>query len=160
MHTLPDLLFTDFAENIFRSDIYWQGYVGDKHINSHRYLCCVLYFILFIALRPRVGRSGVRIPARKRDFSLLQNAQTGCRAHPASCPMRNGVLSLGIKRQGREFNHSPPSGAEVKEWRCTASSHAWLRTVESENLSCFNPLNTKRRPLYLTFWRRNFTFKF
>jgi hypothetical protein len=27
-----------------------------------------------------------------------------------------GVLSLGVKRPGREANHSPPSSAEVKEW--------------------------------------------
>ena len=29
------------------------------------------------------GRSGVRIEARGRDFSLLQKVQTCCRAHPA-----------------------------------------------------------------------------
>jgi hypothetical protein len=27
-----------------------------------------------------------------------------------------GVLSLGVKRPGREADHSPPSSAEVKEW--------------------------------------------
>jgi hypothetical protein len=27
-----------------------------------------------------------------------------------------GALSLGVKRPGREANHSPPSSAEVKEW--------------------------------------------
>jgi hypothetical protein len=27
-----------------------------------------------------------------------------------------GVFSLGIKRPGREADHSPPSSAEVKEW--------------------------------------------
>jgi hypothetical protein len=26
------------------------------------------------------------------------------------------VLSLGVKRPGREADHSPPSNAEVKEW--------------------------------------------
>jgi hypothetical protein len=26
-----------------------------------------------------------------------------------------GALSLGVKRQGREANHSPPSSAEIKE---------------------------------------------
>jgi hypothetical protein len=26
-----------------------------------------------------------------------------------------GALSLGVKRPGREADHSPPSGAEVKE---------------------------------------------
>jgi hypothetical protein len=27
-----------------------------------------------------------------------------------------GALSLGVKRPGREADHSPPSSAEVKEW--------------------------------------------
>jgi len=27
-----------------------------------------------------------------------------------------GALSLGVKRLGREADHSPPSSAEVKEW--------------------------------------------
>jgi hypothetical protein len=27
-----------------------------------------------------------------------------------------GALSLGVKRQGREADHSRPSSAEVKEW--------------------------------------------
>jgi hypothetical protein len=27
-----------------------------------------------------------------------------------------GALSMGVKRPGREADHSPPSSAEVKEW--------------------------------------------
>jgi hypothetical protein len=27
-----------------------------------------------------------------------------------------GALSLGVRQQGREADHSPPSNAEVKEW--------------------------------------------
>jgi hypothetical protein len=27
-----------------------------------------------------------------------------------------GALSLGVKRPGREADHSPPSSAEVKQW--------------------------------------------
>jgi hypothetical protein len=30
-----------------------------------------------------------------------------------SCPVGTGVLSLGLKRLGREAGHSPPSSAEV-----------------------------------------------
>jgi hypothetical protein len=34
-----------------------------------------------------------------------------------------GALSLGVKRPGREVNHSPPSSAEVKnEWSYTSTS--------------------------------------
>jgi len=39
--------------------------------------------------------------------------QTGCRAHPATYPMRKGALSPGVKRPGRE-EYSTPSSAEIK----------------------------------------------
>jgi hypothetical protein len=43
------------------------------------------------------------------NFSLQHRVQNYSGAHPAS------YLSLGVKRQGREADHSPPSSAEVKE---------------------------------------------
>jgi len=36
-------------------------------------------------------------------------------AHPASYTVGTRALSLGVKRPGRETDHSPPSSAEVKE---------------------------------------------
>jgi hypothetical protein len=57
----------------------------------------------------------VRSPAGAEDFSSSLCVQTGSGAHPASCPMGNGVLSPGVKaRPGREADHSPPSSAEVE----------------------------------------------
>jgi hypothetical protein len=48
-----------------------------------------------------------------KDISALQNVQTGCEAHPA--PVL--IDFSGIKRCGRETDHSPPSGGEVKnQW--------------------------------------------
>jgi hypothetical protein len=44
-----------------------------------------------------------------RDYSLLHSVQTGSGAE--SVPE---ALSPGVKRQGREADHSPPSRAEVK----------------------------------------------
>jgi hypothetical protein len=37
---------------------------------------------------------------------------------PTQSPIQwvTGTLSLGVKRPGREDDHSPPSSAEVKEW--------------------------------------------
>jgi hypothetical protein len=49
---------------------------------------------------------GVRIPVGAGNFSLLHRVQTGSGAQPASCPMGTGALSLGIKRRGREADHS------------------------------------------------------
>jgi hypothetical protein len=60
--------------------------------------------------------SGVRFPAGARNFSLHHRCvQNSSGAHPTSYPMGIGVPSLGVKRSGREADHSPPSSAEVKE---------------------------------------------
>jgi hypothetical protein len=33
--------------------------------------------------------------------------------HPPTSPVGNGIISSGIKRPGREYDHSPPHNAEV-----------------------------------------------
>jgi hypothetical protein len=56
----------------------------------------------------------VRFPA-VQDFSLFHSIQTCSAAHPASYRMGTGGVShWGVKRQGREADHSPPSSTEVK----------------------------------------------
>ena len=65
-----------------------------------------------IVTRLRAGRSDVQVPARARDFSLLQNVQTCCGAHPASCSVGMRPLVPGVKRLWREAYQSPPSSAE------------------------------------------------
>jgi hypothetical protein len=55
-------------------------------------------------LRP--GTSGVPVPTGFRNFSLHHRVQTCSGAHSASYPED---LSLGVKRPGREADHSPPS---------------------------------------------------
>jgi hypothetical protein len=59
--------------------------------------------------------SRIRFPAGAGNFSLHHRVQNGAGAHPPSYPMGTRGLSLGVKRQGREADHLPPSGAEVKE---------------------------------------------
>jgi hypothetical protein len=50
---------------------------------------------------------------------LHHNVQIGSGAHPASCPVGTGVLSVEVKRPGRETDRSLPS-AEVKSaWSYT-----------------------------------------
>jgi hypothetical protein len=44
------------------------------------------------------GRSGFVPWQRRKDFSTSLCVQTGSRAYPASCIMRTGVLSPGVKR--------------------------------------------------------------
>jgi hypothetical protein len=58
------------------------------------------------------GGSWVQFLARAGNFPLHHCIQTGSGAHPAS---HSGALPLGVKRPGREADHSPPSSAEVKE---------------------------------------------
>jgi len=42
------------------------------------------------------------------------SVQTGRGAHPASYTMGTGSFP-GVKRPGRDVDHTPPSGAEVRE---------------------------------------------
>jgi hypothetical protein len=60
---------------------------------------------------------GVPFPAGAGNFSLPHHVQTGSGAHSACYPMGTGGGSFpGVKRPGREADHSHPSSAEVKEW--------------------------------------------
>jgi hypothetical protein len=66
--------------------------------------------------------SSIRFPARARNFSLLHRGQTGCGFQPVSYPVGSGGSFPGVKRPGREADHSPPSSAEVKNaWRYTST---------------------------------------
>jgi hypothetical protein len=47
-------------------------------------------------------------------FSIHHRVQTGSGAHPASYPMGTRDFSVGVKREGREVDHSPPSSAEIE----------------------------------------------
>jgi hypothetical protein len=58
---------------------------------------------------------GVRFSARAENYSLRHRVQTCSGAHPAYCPMRTGDSFPGVKRPGREADHSRPSSAEVGE---------------------------------------------
>ena len=75
-----------------------------------------------IVTRLLAGWSGFRIPIAARDFSPLQNVQTGSGAHPAPFLMTTGVLPREKKRSGHKINLSPPSSAEVtNQWSYTST---------------------------------------
>jgi hypothetical protein len=59
--------------------------------------------------------SRVRFPAGAGNFSLHTMSRTAL--GPTQSPIQwvLGVLSLGVKQQGHEADHSSPSSAEVKE---------------------------------------------
>jgi hypothetical protein len=54
------------------------------------------------------------IPGKGKRFSFLRNVQTG--SGPTQPPIQwvPGLFPLGVKWQGPETDHSPPSGAKVK----------------------------------------------
>jgi hypothetical protein len=54
------------------------------------------------------------IPAGPRDFSLLNSVQTGSGATQPPIQWAKRVLSLAVKRPGREADYLSQSSAEVK----------------------------------------------
>jgi hypothetical protein len=59
----------------------------------------------------------IRLLVFLQDSSLLHSVHSSSEAHPAFYTRGTGALFPGIKRQGREANHSPLSSAEVKNAR-------------------------------------------
>jgi hypothetical protein len=67
-------------------------------------------------------RGGSSSPGRVKKFSLLHIVQTGSGVHPTSYKMGTWVSFPGVKRQGREADHSPLTSAEVKKmWIYTST---------------------------------------
>jgi hypothetical protein len=52
------------------------------------------------------------IPGRSNTFSSLCIVQAGSGTHPDSYPMGTGNFLTGVKRLGREADHSSPSSEE------------------------------------------------
>jgi hypothetical protein len=74
--------------------------------------------------------SRVRFLAGAGNFSLHHRVQNGSGAHPASYPMGTVGSFPGVKRPGREADHSSPSSAEVKNaWSYTSTAPICLHGV-------------------------------
>jgi hypothetical protein len=59
-----------------------------------------------------------------QELSLLHMAQTSSGAYPASHAMGIGGSFPGVKRQGREADHSLSTSADVrKTWIYTTTTH-------------------------------------
>jgi hypothetical protein len=86
------------------------------------FLNSLLVVFVCIVLGYRLDDQGSRVwfSVGAGNFSLHCHIQNGSGAHPASYPMGTKGFSLGVKRPGREADHSPPSSAEVKnDWSYT-----------------------------------------
>jgi hypothetical protein len=74
--------------------------------------------------------SRVRFPKGAGNFSLHHRVQNGYGAHTASYAMGTRGSSLGVKRPGREADHSPPPSVEVNNaWSCTSTHPIRLHGV-------------------------------
>jgi hypothetical protein len=61
-------------------------------------------------------RVGVRVPVRSRIFLLSKSSR------PDTIPFVPGAIYPGVKRPGREVDHSPATSAEVKKmWIYTST---------------------------------------
>jgi hypothetical protein len=66
---------------------------------------------------------GSSSPGRVKKFSLPHIVQTGSGVHPTSYKMGTAGSFPGVKRRGRETDHSPPTSAEVKKmWIYTSTT--------------------------------------
>jgi hypothetical protein len=54
-------------------------------------------------------------PSGAKNFKFSISSRLALGSHPTSYPMVSGALCPGVKRQGREADHSPPTSAEVKK---------------------------------------------
>jgi hypothetical protein len=85
----------------------------------HVYISVVIYTGARIAQKYstglRAGLSAVGDPVGARNFSPHHRVEIGSGAHPVSYTMSITGSSLGVKRPGREADHSPPFNAKIKE---------------------------------------------
>jgi hypothetical protein len=67
-------------------------------------------------------RSGVRVPAGAGNFLFITASRSALGPTQSPNQWVPVALSLGVKRPGREADHSPQSSAEVKNaWRYTST---------------------------------------
>jgi hypothetical protein len=90
--------------------------------------------------RWRSEQSGVRILARERYSSVLQNVPTGSRAQPTSYSMGTAVLSRGQIYRGVTLTTHFHLIAQVQnKWSCTSIPPICLHDIDRGNftLTCF-----------------------
>jgi hypothetical protein len=73
--------------------------------------------------------SKVPFPAGAGNFSLHHRVQNGCGAHSVSYPMGTRCSFLGVKRPGREADHSHLVPRSNNEWSYTSTPPIRLHGV-------------------------------
>jgi hypothetical protein len=76
------------------------------------------------------------MPVWAREFFLLWNVQVGCGGPRNFLFSGYRGSSPGVKRPGREVNHSPPSSDDVKnKWSYTSTALICLNNVDREKFT-------------------------
>jgi hypothetical protein len=78
----------------------------------------------------------VLFPAGVKNFYLFQSVQTCSLAHPSSSSANKSGSFLGVKRPGREVDHSPLSSDEAKnEWSYISTPPIYLNGVNRDSFT-------------------------
>lgn len=125
--------------------------VFSHSILAHEEIICNVIQTLYayVATVLRAGPFRVRIPARAREFSPLQNAQTGSRNHPTSYWISAGDFFLWQSgRNVRITTHNHP----VLRWVWVGlylhfSSYAFMAWTRKTLTFFFLPFNTRQIPI-------------
>jgi hypothetical protein len=106
----------------------------------------------------RSWTTGVWFPAEAGICSIRHRVQTGMGPTQPPTQWETGTLSRGVKRPGREANHSPVSSVKVKNgWSCTSTPQyvfmAWYLVKHGDNFTLPVHLQcTWRRPRPAPVW--------
>jgi hypothetical protein len=80
-------------------------------------------FILFPSLRSGRPRGRSSSPGRVKNFLFSTSSRPALRSTQPPLRRVPGALFPGVKRPGREVDHSPPTSAQVKMWIYTSTAH-------------------------------------
>jgi hypothetical protein len=150
----PNLLFTGYCGGLSLA-VKWLGLEADRSLSlsaevKHEWSCtsthptCLcdmyrddVYFTITqdssvgTVTRLRMGWSGDRISAGARNFSLYQ-----LWSRPSVLSSRYSRTFPGVKQQGGEADHLPPSSAKVtNEWSSTSAVYICLHSIYSDSLT-------------------------
>jgi hypothetical protein len=84
-----------------------------RNKSEWKWLWIVPWRVLILVVN-LISSTFVWISQQDQEFSLLHAVQTSSGVESTSYSMGTGALSPGVKRPGREVDHSPPASAEVK----------------------------------------------
>jgi hypothetical protein len=118
-----------FKGNLIYYIVYLRYYMsGNTSIYTFNIISKSVLLILIcnvnIMLRAGRPRGWSSSPGREKNILFSKSSRPALRSTQTPIQWVPGALSPGVKRQGREVDHSPPTSAEVKKmWIYTSTPH-------------------------------------